>query len=81
MLQLKEKELQLIQLRTKKAEFEISFRDTVRATLEKRLSTSAENRDNLLAGVKAKLREHERRISEVRHNKSTLVVGNSVTVQ
>lgn len=79
LLQLKEKELQVIQLRTKKANNENEFRDTVRDSLEKRMAAFRQNRDNLLNVFKAKLRQHQSHIVAVRQNKQG--VGNSVTVQ
>jgi len=68
--ELKEKtDGRIVELRGKRNEFENVFKEEARQSLDKKMETSKENRENIIKSIQEKQREHERRISEVRQNK------------
>ncbi|RWS22629.1 stathmin-2-like protein [Leptotrombidium deliense] len=68
--QLKEKENHILELKEKRNEFTASFIESARDALEKKMEISKEKRDTFLKGIQDKSREHEKRIAEVRQNKT-----------
>lgn len=70
--QLKEKEAQILEMRNKRNELESSFKDNVRESLDKKMETFKENRENAIRTVLDKLQEHDRHIDDVRKNRESV---------
>jgi len=74
--QLKEHDAKVTELRNKLNEMDNSFRDTVRESIEKKMDTFKENRENVIKTVIDKVQDHARHIDEVRQNRLSVSAEN-----
>lgn len=56
--QLKEKDSHINELRDKRNEIEAVFKESARESLDKRMETFKENRENIIRSIQDKQREH-----------------------